>query len=517
MNLLVAALLPHQRRVFVVDTTDGDRIVEEIIDIRKPWSGLVLIDTAIRNPEQPRKLFEENELELLAGSLEATLQVSPITAVIYESPENPKILWMINDGERRLRALKINGKIYIWVAYTPFITVENLFKASTIANLCRKGHTYMENAMAINRLLEMDASADYFSIAKQMGFGKVWVEQLHSLTRLHPSLQALLDSPTPKKERIPINAAIALAGVDHKTQMEAWESAKKYSKRQISTVIRSLTGTAKSITGRKRKASDDARIAMGKFKSIESRINEALQLPDMIFEKIDRRKKPELHAKVQAIHELLKQLEEKLGPEDEEQTGENGEEVQNSHIVPKENGNVSLKAAGPPQDPKALATPIPRVNKPRPAKKRAKTQSLAELAGASSLRARPLPPGPHEIRPPEDTAPARGTPAELPKAEPREDPEIARQAAIARIKKERRELNKPQKFVSVFSTTNNGNGSSEESAEGPRKVLTGEDIIRNMKAERQAARARMTGRTVQLPRSSHIGLEEGPGFTSRDF
>ncbi len=200
-----APLAPCQRRVFVVDITDGNKIVEEIIDTRRPWSGFVLINTIIRNPEQPRKLFDESELELLGGSLKATLQVSPVTAVIYETEENLEILWMVNDGERRLRALKVNGQLYLWVAYNPLITVENLFETSAISNLCRKGHTYMENANAIDRVLKIGRyetdSEGYKIIAAQMGFTPIWTSQLHSLTKLHPNIQVLLDPPTPKDSR----------------------------------------------------------------------------------------------------------------------------------------------------------------------------------------------------------------------------------------------------------------------------------------------------------------------------
>lgn len=510
-TLLVAALLPHQRRVFVVDITDGDRIVEQIIDTRMPWSGFVLVSTVTRNPEQPRKLFDEEEIALLAGSIQTTLQVSPITAVIFETPEDANILWMINDGERRLRAMKlIDGKVYLWIAYNPFITAENLFKASTIANLCRTGHTYMENAGAINRLLEMDSGSDYKTIAKQMGFGEGWVKQLHSLMKLHVSLQPLLDAPTPKQKRIPIGAAFTLASVEQGEQLEIWGKVKHLPKRQMSVQISALAGAAKTAAGKgyRRKPSYNARIVGRKIISIKVGADEALLLPCSIFEKIPAEKKPELLAMIGRTRELLDQIEERLGSKEEPGIAE--------QAIPGEPAEETAGAA----DAKATAarsernTSLPaRDTKPQAKKK--KLKSLAELAHASSIRARPLPPGPSEIRAPADTAPAQGTPAELPKAEIREDPDIALQRTRERIEEERRALeNIPARHVSVYSTSHGG-----ESGNGlVRRGLTTIEIISNIKQEQAAARARIhKHQVVRAPRNSLKGLQEGQGFTARDF
>lgn len=521
MKTGICALETHQRRVSVVDITDGDRVIEEIIDIRKPWSGLVLIDTVVKNPKQPRKFFEEEALNLLAGSIKSTMQVSPITVVLYETSDDPKILWMINNGERRLRALKINGQVYIWVAYNPLITTKNLFQTSAIANLCEQKHTYMENANAIKEMMALCNTDDYRVIADQTAFTEVWTGQLYSLTKLHPSLQILLDPPTPKSKRIPIDAAFALARVDQEKQLEVWSEVKDSSKSHMSVLVRSLTGAAKSIIGtRKHAPSDDARIAAGKFKSIKSKIERAIELPDCIFDKIPEERKPALKAMVQSMHELLQKLEARLGSvpagampnivEDEDDENE----VADNDVSADESVGANTNTVSTSIDDK-----INRQESKPKSTSRVKVRETTKST-RSIFSDQPAPPAPYELRHPTTNTPASGTPADdLPRALPKEDPQAFLQAMRKRVEEERRKAlakkSLPQEFTPVYQ---GGNGNSTVSRVGVKKALTAEEIVRNIQKERQSASERMKPhQKYNLTHRPPVRKIEGKGFTDADF
>ena len=518
MHPQTATLKAYERKVLVVDITDGNKIIEKIIDIRFPWAGFVLVKTVTRNPEQPRKNFDLEELDLLAGSIETTFQAAPITAVIYETDEDPEILWMINDGERRLRALKINGNSYLWIAYNPLITVTNLFEASAISNLCRRSHTHMENAWAIHNLMRIKGISDLEVIGKQMGFKKAWTEQLYSLTKLHPSLQALLEPPTPKDKIIPIIAAVALASVDYSTQLEIWEKVREAPKRNISVLVRSLTGKSKAATSaRPRTRSDDARVAAGQIKQITRKLKSALTLPDEIFEKIEGTKRPALIRMIDEAREMLKQLESKIGSSNDEVT------ASDELIEGMATETTPLPEEITVEDPLAceqLKTPADSVKKSEPAVKRvwvrnptrSKTSSLAALAHAGEIKARPLPPGPHEIRPFDDSPPAQGTPAELPMPEPQSNPDEVLAEIRERIERERQDqqiLKQQEHLVPVFGS---------RSVMPTKRILNSDEIRANIQNERVAARARIAPhQKVKTVRNTLTGLRAGTGFTDNDF
>lgn len=510
----ISPLEPYQRRVTIVDVLQDDKVVEVIIDTRIPWSGFVPVQSVVPNPDQPRKHFDENELELLAGSLKTTMQVAPITAVLHEVPEDPDILWMINDGERRLRSLKkIGGRHFIWIAYHPSITIENIFKMSAISNLCRKGHTYMENAHAISVLMDCE-DMSFEHVAEQMGFTISWVKQLNSLLRLHPTIQAALDPPTPKAKRIPIIAAVALATVDQDSQLAIWEEVRKLPKTRQSLQVRLLVGNTPSVTGaRKRRRSDNGRIAIGKFNSILRIMSEGLEMPREVFESIHPRRRIELHKMVAEAKDLLQQLElrtKRLCPTDvlpsvglqEKPLEKDGE------VSPQDQPQVEIQEEG--SDPaeqihKPQRIPVPSVSPKRV--KRVKSDATVPRVGPRrNWTVPPPPPAPHEIRRPHVDELPEGTPAELPKPEPQEDPEVVLQR-IREENKQKAVKEPPPVFKPVFKET-------------PPALhrLTAEEILRNMDKERQEAAKRHRGHgSNATSRNSLTGLEEGTGFTDKDF
>ena len=105
------------------------------------------IDKLYPNPEQPRKEFDKERLEELAGSLKRHGMVQPIVARKYGER------YMIVTGERRYRAAKLAGLDKVPVVVREFGT-EEILEIALIENIQRENLNPIEEAAAISFLME---------------------------------------------------------------------------------------------------------------------------------------------------------------------------------------------------------------------------------------------------------------------------------------------------------------------------------------------------------------------------
>ena len=107
---------------------------------------LIPTDQIYPNPNQPRQVFDQEELVNLAISIRMNGILQPIT--VRQTDEGYELV----SGERRLRASRLAGLIYI-----PCIVVDvNNMKSAVFAlieNLQRQNLNYFEEAIAIERLM----------------------------------------------------------------------------------------------------------------------------------------------------------------------------------------------------------------------------------------------------------------------------------------------------------------------------------------------------------------------------
>ncbi|MDP1588942.1 MAG: ParB/RepB/Spo0J family partition protein [Prosthecobacter sp.] len=190
------------------------------LDLNKPWTGRVAVESVCRNPEQPRVHFDTSSLDKLGASMKRRQQ-APCPVVPFTDAKRPEVQWMLIDGERRWRAAGRVKLKTLWVCYEPGVDAGNLHESSLAANFNREGHTKMDTARALHREIEAGKTCD--DLAEVVGKSTSWVAMYLGLMKLHPLLQELLDAPTPAERRIPLKIAAALSNYPQARQQALYQ------------------------------------------------------------------------------------------------------------------------------------------------------------------------------------------------------------------------------------------------------------------------------------------------------
>ncbi|MDL2235541.1 ParB/RepB/Spo0J family partition protein [Christensenellaceae bacterium OttesenSCG-928-L17] len=105
------------------------------------------IEDIIPNPAQPRKTFDQNRLEELAGSLKQHGMVQPIVV------RREKNHYTIITGERRYRAAKLAGLVSVPAVVREYEDAE-ILEIALIENIQRENLNPVEEAAAISFLMQ---------------------------------------------------------------------------------------------------------------------------------------------------------------------------------------------------------------------------------------------------------------------------------------------------------------------------------------------------------------------------
>lgn len=108
----------------------------------------VLISQIQANPDQPRRIFEEEALQELAASIKQIGVIQPITLRKIDDD-----IYQIIAGERRYRASQIVGLETI-PAYVKTADDENVMEMALVENIQREDLNSIEIALAYQNLLE---------------------------------------------------------------------------------------------------------------------------------------------------------------------------------------------------------------------------------------------------------------------------------------------------------------------------------------------------------------------------
>jgi ParB family chromosome partitioning protein len=194
------------------------------------------------NPDNPRS--DLGDLTDLAGSLKTHGQKQAITvmnrdAYVKANPEReadlePDTTHVVVDGSSRLAAAREAGldTLKVMVSDDQGSTPEELLESALVANIHRQDLEELDEARALQRLLEIHGSQR--ALAKRLHRSQGWVSQRLALLNLSPELQSLIG-----KEPIDLLRAVGNKPVEQqkaalaelKAERAAKEEAARASKR----------------------------------------------------------------------------------------------------------------------------------------------------------------------------------------------------------------------------------------------------------------------------------------------
>lgn len=146
---------------------------------------LVPTDEIIPNPNQPRKVFNQNELDALADSIRNNGIIQPLVVRKNNNDEYELI-----SGERRLRAaVKVGLETVPCVLMSVSDNDSALF--AIIENIQRDNLNYFEEAESISRLVN-DYSMTQEEISKKLGKSQSYLSNKLRLLRLSDELRSVI-------------------------------------------------------------------------------------------------------------------------------------------------------------------------------------------------------------------------------------------------------------------------------------------------------------------------------------
>ena len=129
----------------------------------------IAIDKILPNPEQPRTVFDAEELESLSASIREHGVIQPL--VVEEAEDG---MYILQDGERRLRAARMaglqEGPAYVQPTIITDEGKKDRLLRALVANVQRSDLNVIEEGEAYARLLKMGLSID--EVARRMGISR---------------------------------------------------------------------------------------------------------------------------------------------------------------------------------------------------------------------------------------------------------------------------------------------------------------------------------------------------------
>lgn len=146
---------------------------------------LLEINQIEANPDQPRKVFEEESLEELAQSIRELGIIQPITVKKIRANK-----FLIISGERRFRASQLAGLEAI-PAYIREANDEQVMQMALVENLQRQDLHAIEMANSLSRLIE-EFSLTQDELGKRIGKSRASISNSLRLLRLPANIQTAI-------------------------------------------------------------------------------------------------------------------------------------------------------------------------------------------------------------------------------------------------------------------------------------------------------------------------------------
>jgi ParB family chromosome partitioning protein len=302
-----------ERKVIMAENLTNQKDSKGVIEV--PLSQIR------RNPNQPRKHFDQSSLEDLASSIAEIGQLTPVE--LRPLPDGSKHGYELTDGERRWRACQLAEVPSIKALVTPVEDDEEQFVRSVVANFGREDHTPLETARAIQSMLNSKRLNKHRKrderlamIARVCAQSLTWVKNHLSILDLHPGIIALMESDPEASKRIGSSLAAFLNTIeDRELQLEI---AREVSEKGLNlTQVRSLTRRMTTRSGNGSLGQTDKSRMLSRFlKLMEKQADDVLSMPESSYRQVLSRKTDsqqlELLGTIDRSIEFLTELREKL-------------------------------------------------------------------------------------------------------------------------------------------------------------------------------------------------------------
>jgi len=192
------------------------------------------------NRLQPRKVFEDDALRVLADSIRRFGVLQPVVVRSHDGPEPYELI----AGERRWRASKLAGKTTVPAVVRTANEEASLVEA-LVENLHRQDLNPLEEAVAFRQLLD-DFAVTHAELGERLGKGRATISNSIRLLDLSPDAQEAI-----MQGRITAGHARALLSCDADTQQT--QLLKKIlneglSVREAETLAKTMTSSSRVIS-----------------------------------------------------------------------------------------------------------------------------------------------------------------------------------------------------------------------------------------------------------------------------
>jgi ParB family chromosome partitioning protein len=198
----------------------------------------IQLSKIVPNPDQPRRVFDEEALNELATSIKALGLVQPITL-----RETGTDTYQIISGERRYRA-SLKAGLTTVPAYIKKASDENVMEMALIENIQREDLNAIEIALAFQTLIESYALTQE-KLSERIGKKRATIANFLRLLKLPAEIQMGL-----KNKKIDMgHAKLLLALDDTSTQLMVYEQIVEYgfSVRKTEEIIRALNDESEPV------------------------------------------------------------------------------------------------------------------------------------------------------------------------------------------------------------------------------------------------------------------------------
>lgn len=139
----------------IINANSGEASVSSVAIKNSDAIFYIEIEKIHPNPDQPRREFDEKELQDLAGSIRehGILQPLVVSKVENATPSGMAVSYQLIAGERRLRASKLAGLFQVPVIVKKVTPKENL-EWAIIENVQRSDLNAIEKAIAYQKLMD---------------------------------------------------------------------------------------------------------------------------------------------------------------------------------------------------------------------------------------------------------------------------------------------------------------------------------------------------------------------------